>query len=101
MIAARIIFVSSVAQMLNVIPYPLSAKVPQADSLALIELNIAIYDMLGRKIKTLLKQTFYSGTYLVEWNGTDAFDQAVPSGIYVYRLHSARFNAARKMVLIR
>ena len=66
-----------------------------------IDVNITDNDMLWRKIKTLVKQTFHSGSYQAEWDGTDSFSQSVASGIYVYRLYTTLVNNAEKMVLMR
>jgi len=39
--------------------------------------KLIIYDILGREIATLVNEQLKSGTYVVEWDGTN-----YPSGIY-------------------
>lgn len=56
--------------------------------------ELAIFDVLGRKIATLVNQQLNTGSYLVDWNATD-----FPSGIYFYRLIARDYIETRKMVL--
>ena len=46
--------------------------------------NLTVYDVLGRKVETILKQYMDAGYYKVQWNASNT-----PSGIYFVRmLHS-------------
>jgi peptidase C10-like protein/Spi protease inhibitor/type IX secretion system substrate protein len=66
------------------------------------ELNI--YNMKGQKIKTFSFQdgiTATGSSCSISWNGTDENDQAVPSGIYFYRLKTADRELTRKMALVK
>jgi hypothetical protein len=63
--------------------------------------TIAIYDVSGRLVATLLDARVDVGRRHVEWNGTDASGSLVPSGIYFYRMKAAGFEATRKMILVR
>jgi len=69
--------------------------------------TISIYDIMGRKIKTLVDESKSIGTYTVKWNGADDRGEAVASGVYYYRLqafsenNSPIFNATRRMILLR
>ena len=58
--------------------------------------KIAIYDMLGREVKTLLNENLKAGTYEMEWNATN-----YASGIYFYKMTSGNFASIKKMVLIK
>ncbi len=64
--------------------------------------NLTVYDVLGRKVKTLVNERKPAGRYTVQWNGTNDAGAQVGSGVYFYRLHIAdKFVQTRKMVLMR
>jgi hypothetical protein len=58
--------------------------------------SLQIYDVLGRKILTLLNNKLQPGEYEVQFNPSN-----LPSGIYYYKLTSGEFSETRKMVLIK
>jgi N-acetylneuraminic acid mutarotase len=58
------------------------------------EVTLAIYDLLGREIETLVNKTQTQGEYSVIWNG-----QGYPSGIYICQLNAGDFTETRKLVL--
>ncbi len=65
-------------------------------------LSIIIYDLLGRKVKTLYSGKIAPGNYEIEWNGFNNLNQLVPSGIYVYQLtYNQQCLESRKMTLLR
>jgi hypothetical protein len=61
---------------------------------AYIELNL--YDILGKKVKTLVKEILKPGEYEVSW---DASNYA--TGIYFYELKSNNFECVKKMMLVK
>ena len=63
--------------------------------------KLEIYDILGRRVKTLVNEIREAGQYEAMWDGTSSRDHPVPSGIYFYRLTSGHFAQARKMVLMK
>jgi len=63
--------------------------------------QIAIHDVLGRRIKTLVDATLPAGRHAATWDGTDEAGQPVASGVYFYRLHTDGFTKVRKMMLLR
>ncbi len=69
------------------------------------QINIVIYDLLGREIKTLIHQQQLSGIHQVTWDGTDQFGQAAASGVYLYRMTAiavdGSFDEIKKMTLVR
>jgi len=64
-----------------------------------VELNI--YDSLGRLVRTLVDEFKGSGNYAVAWEGRDAAGNAVPSGVYFYRITIGGFTSAKKMMCIK
>ncbi len=66
------------------------------------EVSLAIYDLMGREITTLVNGYRDAGCLNVEWNGTDKSGRMVASGIYLCILRtSSGQSAIRKMALIR
>lgn len=63
--------------------------------------NLAVFDMLGRKVKTLVNENVAAGKYKVTWDGTNQANQPVASGIYFYRLQTEGFSQSRKMLLMK
>ena len=60
------------------------------------KVTLAVYDILGRPVATLLDRGMEIGTHSVVFNAGD-----LPSGVYLYRLHTDEFNDVKKMVLSR
>lgn len=63
--------------------------------------EIAIYNMLGEKVTTILNEYQKAGEKEVVWNGTDNYGRDVGSGIYFYRISAKEFAGGHKMVLIK
>jgi hypothetical protein len=57
---------------------------------------IDIFDLLGRKIKTLVNGSQTPGDYRVAWNAEDN-----PSGVYFYRLQAGEVVETKRMVLLK
>jgi hypothetical protein len=82
-------------------PFNQSTKIEFALSHSgLVSLNI--YDILGRKVKTLVSENLSSGYKSVLWDGKDDFGNEVSSGIYFYQLKIGdRFIEMKKMVKVK
>ena len=63
--------------------------------------RLEIFDLLGKKVGTLLTGKYLPGSYGLQWNAKDDAGKPVPSGIYIYRLRSNSTNIVKKMVLLR
>jgi hypothetical protein len=63
--------------------------------------EIAVFNPLGQKVRTLLDGVEQAGTYSVKWDGRDDSGQPVASGIYFYRLEAGNFSQTKRMVLLR
>jgi len=63
--------------------------------------TLAIYDILGRKIRTLVSETKAAGSYNVTWNGENNRGQPLASGLYFYKLQAGEFSATKKMMLLK
>ena len=63
--------------------------------------NITIYDMFGRKEKTLINQTQDAGYRSVIWEATNDYGKPVSAGIYLYQIQAGEYNSTQKMVLLK
>ena len=61
--------------------------------------KVEIYNILGKKIVTLVDEKLSTGHKIVEWDGKDNQGNEVSTGIYFYRLRAGDFTQTRKMVL--
>ena len=50
------------------------------------QVDLAVYDVLGRRVKTLMRGTFTAGLHTPEWVGVSNTGDALPGGVYFYRL---------------
>ena len=64
-------------------------------------MSLDIYDVLGRKVTTLINEHLAAGSKRVQWNGRDNAGAEVASGIYFYRLRTGDQVEVRKMVILR
>jgi len=63
--------------------------------------NITIYDMLGRKVKTLINETQDAGYRSIIWDATDNNGEPVSAGIYLYQIQADEYFQTKKMVLLK
>jgi hypothetical protein len=63
--------------------------------------SIKIYNLLGQEVRTLVNEFKSSGVYNLQWNGRDAGNRRVSSGVYLVRLVSGDKTATAKMVIVR
>jgi hypothetical protein len=63
--------------------------------------NIAIYNIRGERVKTLLDAIKQAGTYMVEWDATNQFGKTVSSGIYLYQLRTKDFSETKRLLYMK
>ena len=63
--------------------------------------NITIYNILGRKVKTLMNQTQDAGYRSVIWDATNDYGKPVSAGIYLYQIQAGEYISTKKMVLLK
>ena len=71
-------------------------QLPQASAV-----EIRIYDLRGRLVKTLLEASKSAGSYRLNWDGRNAQQVPVASGLYICRLTAEGRNLLRKVVVIK
>lgn len=63
--------------------------------------TLAIYDVAGRRVRTLVDEWTQSGTHLATWDGTGDGGERVASGVYFYRLQAPGITETRKVVMMK
>jgi uncharacterized repeat protein (TIGR01451 family) len=63
--------------------------------------SIAIYNVRGELIRTLVSEKKPAGWYRIDWDGRDQRGAPVASGIYLSRMRAGSFAETRKLVLIK
>ena len=63
--------------------------------------ELAVYDVAGRWVETLVRERRAAGPHRVEWDGRDAAGRSVASGVYYYSLQTARGRWVKRMTLLR
>jgi len=61
-----------------------------------IRTSLKVYDILGKEVTTLVNEEKPAGNYQVSFNGSN-----FSSGVYFYQLKAGRFEATKKLVLIK
>ena len=63
--------------------------------------NITIYDMMGRQVKTLVNGSQTAGHKTIQWNATNDKNRPVSAGLYLYAIQAGEFKQSKKMVLLK
>jgi len=58
--------------------------------------TLAVYNLLGQKVATVLDQRLEAGSHQVSFDAT-----GLASGVYFYRINAAQFTDLKKMVLVK
>ncbi len=62
---------------------------------------LELFDMTGRKVRTVIQKIQAPGHYQVSWEGLDDQELHVSSGIYVYRLQVDQIILSKKLIYLR
>ncbi len=65
------------------------------------DISLDIYDVLGRKVISLVDEHQAPGTYTVAWHANDSKEQPVAAGIYFYKLNTGDKEFVKKMLLVK
>jgi len=70
--------------------------VPKSSTVA-----IQIYNVLGKKLKTIIDNEFLPGSYKIIWDGKDSKGNQLVSGAYFIRMAAGDFVTVRKILLLK
>ena len=60
------------------------------------DVQLVVYDVIGRQVATLVNEFKTAGIYTVDFNAS-----SLSSGIYFYRIKSGSFTDTKKMLLVK
>jgi len=63
--------------------------------------SLDLYNVKGQKVKSLLYESFNSGTHSVTWNGRDNIGNKVATGIYFYKLVADNETQVKKFIIVK
>ncbi len=63
-------------------------------------INLAVYDISGKLVKTLVNGTENLGFHRTVWNGVDASGKRQSSGLYFIRLETKNYTTTQKLIFI-
>lgn len=63
--------------------------------------TVVVYDLGGRRVKTLVDGEATPGRHLLKWDGRDSSGRKAAAGVYFVRLESARVREVKKVTLLR
>lgn len=63
--------------------------------------EVAVYNMMGQRVRTLQSGTLNAGRHHLLFDGHDDLNQQLGSGVYFYRIVAGDFHATKKMMLIK
>jgi hypothetical protein len=65
------------------------------------DVQIRVYNVLGREVTRLLDRAQQPGSYVMHWNGTNDRGEVVPSGLYIVVLLANENYAVRKTMMVK
>jgi predicted amidohydrolase YtcJ len=63
--------------------------------------QIKIYDALGKEVRSLINETQTAGTHNLMWDAVNNYGQRVSSGVYFYSIVAGDFIQTKKMILMK
>jgi len=94
--------VPSVTRLVGNVPNPFNPTTGIQFSLSEPGLvSLEVYNVSGRRVRTLLREHTSAGSHEVTWDGRDDSGASVSSGVYFYRLVAGEFSEAKRMTLLR
>jgi hypothetical protein len=64
------------------------------------EVNLEVYNILGKKVRNLINKEMPNGFHSVTWDGRNDKGERVSSGVYFYKLKASGFSLSRKMIFL-
>ena len=84
------------------VPNPFNSSTEISFSLpADADVTLEVFDLNGKKVRTLADGRFSAGAHTIAWNGKDDSGKDVPGGVYFYKLSTDSATRTRRMVLVK
>ena len=65
------------------------------------QVKLEIYDVSGRKVRTLVDGPQTAGSKSVQWDARDVHGRAISAGLYLYTLNTGKYTKTNKMVFLK
>lgn len=65
------------------------------------DIEITLYNIMGEKVKQLVKEHKTAGYYQVVWDGRNEFSDVVSSGVYIYSMKAGSYQSTRKLTFLK
>jgi Subtilase family/MAM domain, meprin/A5/mu/FlgD Ig-like domain len=65
------------------------------------EVKVDIFDISGKKVKTLVNTNLDAGWHTMQWNGQNEQGQSVGSGLFIYRIRAGKIVKTQKLILLK
>ena len=62
---------------------------------------VAVFDMRGNRVATLVNERQEPGVRSYTWNGTNDNGDGVAAGVYIYAIQAGNFQQSKKMILLK
>jgi hypothetical protein len=86
----------------DAVPNPFNPQTTLSFSLPTAShVKLAVYDVGGRLVTTLVDENRTPGVHHVVWDGRDAKQRRVASGVYFYAIEAGGFTETKRMVLVK
>jgi hypothetical protein len=83
-------------------PNPFNPSTEIAFSLPVAsQVELAVYNVLGQKVNTLVDGDMPAGDHTVTWDGRNSDGSSVSSGVYFYRIQTNNFVDTKKMMMLK
>lgn len=63
--------------------------------------RLRVFDLVGREVASLVDEVETTGSYVVNWHGSDNFGSPLASGVYFYKLEGSGAQITKKMILLK
>lgn len=68
---------------------------------AAVNVQLKIYDILGREVRSLINDQYNPGAYSIQWDGRNNLGTQVATGMYIYHIRAGQFSQTKKMMLMK
>ena len=88
--------------LLTAYPNPFNGRINIPFQLAQSEdVNLIIYDILGKEVQKFPIKYFNPGKYNISWNARNRLGQEISTGVYFIKLHSNYSNSVEKIIYLK
>jgi len=100
--SVRLTSIPSYFRLHNAYPNPFNPSVTIPFDLPEVsDTKIAIYNVLGQRVSTVVDQSMQAGHHSIVWNGVSASGQPVSSGVYFVQMEAPGFIKTQKIVMLK